>query len=242
MKSRIVIAVLSYLAAALLVLSSLTMGWGGGDAQDGTRYKVSPVGLSHVLTPHQTVSATEDCRWYFGGPDRGPCRVAAGGETAFGRLRMVVPLGGVTVALCLVGIALALTGRRGTTVSLLVAGLAALLPALMLWIFARNAPRALADLAGTDFGLAATLGTMEMMGAIGLVIGGTAFTLSGLSSGVVALEFGLAVGLPLLGLRFQGWPGVAAAFGVALLVLIFAGIVGSKQTIAKTQSAAAPPV
>jgi hypothetical protein len=83
---------------------------------------------------------------------------------------------------------------------------------------------------------------MEMMGAIGLVIGGTAFTLSGLSSGVVALEFGLAVGLPLLGLRFQGWPGVAAAFGVALLVLIFAGIVGSKQTIAKTQSAAAPPV
>lgn len=242
MKSRIVIAVLSYLAAALLVLSSLRMGWGGGDDPDGTRYKVSPIGMSHVLRPHQTVSPTENCAWYFGGPDLGPCRIAAGGEAAFGRLRMVVPLGGVTAALCLVGVALALTRRGGGTASLLVAGVAVLLPALMLWIFARSAPQALADLAGTGFGLAATLGTMEMMWTIGLVMGGTAFTLPALSSGVAGLVFGLAVGLPLLGLRFQGWPGVAAAFVVALLVLILAGIVGSKPTIAETQTASAPPI
>lgn len=242
MKSRVVIAVLAYLAAALLVLSSLKMGWGGGDAADGTRYKISPIGLSHVLKPHQTVSPAENCRWYFGGPELEPCRIAAGGAAAFGRLRLVVPLGGVTIALCLIGIGLVLTARRGQATSLVVAGLAILLPALMMWIFARSAEAALADLAGTGFGLAATLGTMEMMWAIGLVMGGTAFSLVPLSSGVAAIGFGLAIGLPLLGLRLQGWPGVIAAFVVTLLVLVYSWVAGSKQTIAKARTAAAPPI
>lgn len=41
---------LALLLAALALYSAATLGWGAADAPDGTRYKVSPVGLSHVLT------------------------------------------------------------------------------------------------------------------------------------------------------------------------------------------------
>jgi hypothetical protein len=47
------------LAAAFHVAS--TLGWGGAEASDGTRYKASPVGLSHVLQPRTPVSPTIDC-------------------------------------------------------------------------------------------------------------------------------------------------------------------------------------
>ena len=43
------------LLAALGLETARPLGWGGADAADGTRYKVSPLGVSHVLRPRQPV-------------------------------------------------------------------------------------------------------------------------------------------------------------------------------------------
>jgi hypothetical protein len=59
---RVAVALVLLLASIALV-STLPLGWGAADAPDGTRFKVSPLGLSHVLRPHETISPTEECRW-----------------------------------------------------------------------------------------------------------------------------------------------------------------------------------
>jgi hypothetical protein len=54
-------------APALLLITGISMmraermTWGAADLVDGTRYKIAPSILSHVLEPHQTVSPTEEC-------------------------------------------------------------------------------------------------------------------------------------------------------------------------------------
>lgn len=168
---RIAAAALVALAAALLLMSR-SLGWGGVEAPDGTRYKVSPVGVSHVLNPDQPVSATRDCSWSPPSGDAALCAERPGGAAAFTRLRLVPRVVDLAVVLCVAAAMLLVVPgsrwaglREGMPAAAMATALAA--PAL----FATSAPEALAALRGLPFGVGGTLGTLEVAGAAGLLAG-----------------------------------------------------------------------
>ena len=157
-------------AAALFTARPL--GWGAADAPDGTRFKVSPVGLSHVLEPRQAVSATRDCRWSPPGGDAELCAVAPGGESAFRVLRTVPWIVSVAALLCMVGALLLLVGApamdrpaRWALTASVVAALAAPV------VFAQSVPRALAALHGLEFGVGGTLGVLQLCVTVAFLAG-----------------------------------------------------------------------
>jgi hypothetical protein len=206
-----------FLFAALLLFASPPMSWGGGEATDGTRYKLSPLQLSHVLKPHQTVSPTEDCRIF--GANR--CQVAPGGEAAFARFRLVYPLTIMGIAACLLVTLFGLFPALAPPIRVATGLAAALLPVAAMTLFSVSARPALEGLTNTDFGLAATLGTMLLILAIALALGGTGLILfPRLRGGHRAIALAALLALPFIGLRLGGWPGVAAAFGLGLLAFI----------------------
>lgn len=156
-------------AAALLLLgaaglmSARPLGWGGADAPDGTRYKASPVGLSHVLQPRQAISATRDCTWSPPGGNAGLCAVAPGGEAAFRMLRMVPMVVTAAALLCVLGAILLVVGKlaiEGVARAALTAAVATALAAPLL--FAKAAPKALAALQGLEFGVGGTRGVLQL--------------------------------------------------------------------------------
>lgn len=147
--------------AALALRSSATLGWAGADALDGSRFKASPVGLSHVLTPARLESRTIDCGWHAASGYPAPC--AIGDPVAFARLRMVYPLLLAAALLALAGGLLAV--GRGAPWGQAQQGLAAVagLGALgALVLFAASVRPALAAIAGLPIGVGGTLGTMQL--------------------------------------------------------------------------------
>ncbi len=153
--------------AALALRSASTLGWAGADVPDGTRYKASPVGLSHVLTPHRLTSRTVDCGWHEASGYTAPCQVASGGGAAFRQLTTVYPIVLLAVLLCVAGAVLSLRpGRRLRGAQRLAAGSAALAALLAVALFATSVERALAPLAGLSVGVGGTLGTMQLAAAV----------------------------------------------------------------------------
>jgi hypothetical protein len=159
------VAGLGLVLAAALFHSASTLGWGAADAPDGTRYKASPVGLSHVLTPRQPVSKTTDCGWHGAAGYPTPCAVAD--EQAFRQLRSVYPLVLFAALLCGLGAVMSLRLRWRLHVSQrLIAACAAFAGLLGVVLFARSIDRALAPLAGLSVGVGGTLGTMQLTAAV----------------------------------------------------------------------------
>ena len=155
------------LLAGAALQSASTLGWGAADAADGTRYKASPVGLSHVLTPHQPVSETIDCGWYAASGYPTPCNVAAGGQMAFFQLRTVYPLVMVAAICCLVGAMMSLpTVWRLQSYQALIAGSVAVATLLAVVLFATSFGSALEALNGLSVGTGGTLGTMQVTAAM----------------------------------------------------------------------------
>jgi hypothetical protein len=155
------------LVASVALYDASTLGWGGADAPDGTRFKASPVGLSHVLSPHQIVSATVDCRWHPASGDVELCAVAPGGEGAYRQLRSVYPLLWVGITICLIeGASQFLKQGRLRFPHRIAAFFAALVPFLALYLFSHSLGRALAILINLEVGTGGSLGTMEMAAAI----------------------------------------------------------------------------
>ena len=158
--SRVLVAVL-LLLVGLGFLRSRSLAWGGADAPDGTRFKVSPVGLSHVLSPKEAVSPTRNCHW-----DQTPSELcaAAPGQTAAFRRLMLVPLVVLLAALLAGGAGLGLlsTGAAGKRVRLAMLLTATVLAVGAPLVFARSAPRALVALQGLEFGVGGTLGTLQI--------------------------------------------------------------------------------
>jgi hypothetical protein len=147
--------------AALALHASSTLGWGGADAPDGSRFKASPVGLSHVLRPDRPTSATVDCGWHAASGYPAPCAVAD--SRAFTRLRLVYPL--ILAAGLLAAVGAALSLRRDPLRSraqrvLASAGGVATIGALAL--FATSIQAALAAIADLPIGVGGTLGTMQL--------------------------------------------------------------------------------
>jgi hypothetical protein len=160
------------LLAGLGLRASLSLGWGAADAPDGTRYKVSPVGLSHVLHPHQSVSPTEDCRWGAAEPRR-LCALEPGAQGAALGLRLVPRLIQVAAAIALTGALIWLLPHRRELA--LLRTLTVLLPALLsgvaLALFTWAVPRASLVLGQLSFGVGGTKATLELALLIGVVCG-----------------------------------------------------------------------
>jgi hypothetical protein len=163
------------LIAAAALFDASTLGWGGADAPDGTRYKASPVGLSHVLSPHQPVSPTVDCRWHLTSGDADLCAMAPGAEGEYRQLRAVFPLVSLAITVSLVGaVAQCRHAWRRRFPHRVAACAVAVLSALALWLFSRSLGPAVAVLADLDVGTGGTLGTMEVTAAILLCLSAAA--------------------------------------------------------------------
>lgn len=147
--------------AALALHSSSTLGWAGADAADGSRFKASPVGLSHVLTPARLESETVDCGWHRVSSYADPCTVAD--ASAFGWLRTVYPLVLSSALLALAGSVTALLrSPRSTSMHRALAGSAGAVALVALVLFAQSVRPALAAITGLPVGVGGTLGTMQL--------------------------------------------------------------------------------
>lgn len=160
--SRIV-AIALVLVAAVALVQSRSLGWGAADAPDGTRYKVSPVTVSHVLQPDLPVSATEDCRLNQTPRVVGLCAAAPDSGGAWALLRLVplvllLAAGAATGA----GVSLATKDQRVQTLRTTLLAVAALLAVLAPALFGFAAPRALQVLHGLEFGVGGTRGTLQV--------------------------------------------------------------------------------
>lgn len=93
---RIVSAIAMFLCALSLQWAA-TAPWGEAAAADGTRYRISPIGIAHVVAPNEPSTPTIDCRWWPKVGTQSLCAVVTGYENAYKRLRLVYP--GVQVAL-----------------------------------------------------------------------------------------------------------------------------------------------
>ncbi len=154
-------AALALASAALALHASATLGWGGTDVPDGSRFKASPVGLSHVLTPDRPESRTVDCGWYRASGYPAPCEI--GDPGAFARLRAVYPLLLVAALLSLGGAAFAMSrAQRARMMVPALAGAGGLAAFAGLALFAASVRPALAAIAELPVGVGGTLGTMEL--------------------------------------------------------------------------------
>ena len=152
---------LALAGAALALHSSATLGWGGTDAPGGSRFKASPVGLSHVLTPDRLESATVDCGWYRASGYPAPCEIGDSG--AFAMLRTVYPLILLAALLSFGGAAFAMfRARRPRTMVRALAGAGGLAALAGLALFAAAVRPALAAIAELPVGVGGTLGTMQL--------------------------------------------------------------------------------
>jgi hypothetical protein len=156
---------LALVASAALFHASSTLTWGGADVPDGTRYKASPVGLSHVLTPNRTVSETIDCGWYRASGYPVACEVAD--ASAFARLRLVYPLLVLAALASMAAAAMSFQPRwRLHPVQRGLAAVAAVAALLAPPVFVESVAKALAPLAGLAAGAGGTLGIMQMVGGV----------------------------------------------------------------------------
>jgi hypothetical protein len=157
----------SLLFAAAALYDSSTLTWGGADAPDGTRYKISPIGITHVLSPHQTMSPTAKCSWYFPGGDSELCAATPGSAGAYRQLLAIFPLLCAGIGICLVG-CLGQCRRRWrlSFPHRAIAYTGAALPVIALWLFSRSPGPALAVLRDLETGVGGTLGTMEVTAAV----------------------------------------------------------------------------
>ena len=206
------------LLSAWAVYSSVPLGWGGADAPDGTRFKVSPGGLSHVLEPHATVSPDVKCGWSPPSGEAELCRVAPGAEAAHARLRTVRPLLLGTAALAIAGSVLALTAAP-LGIRLGVAAAAAAGPVIALVLFATSAGRAILVLRELPFGLAAALGTMLVGVAVVLALTSLALQLRAAGQQRASLAWAAAAALAAIAWYANFGAGIAAGTTVAVVLL-----------------------
>ncbi len=173
-------AVAIFLTAIALQQAS-TRPWGWGSASDGSRYELSPVGLSRLEGGDATrrdASARTDCRWWPVYGDPALCGVRPEGEAAYRRLRLAYPA--LQVAMWLAVASLLLQTLRIPRQRLW-QGAAPLatcaLSAAGVHFVSREAPRALNALQQVDL----------HFGEFGFVCGVAAVVLSGFSA-LVALR------------------------------------------------------
>jgi hypothetical protein len=222
---RLAFASLLVVAAAALHRSG-GLSWGGADAPGGTRYKVSPDVLVHVLQPRQPVSPTRVCGW-AGSPAIPACALAPGATTAVLGLRLVPWVLVLAIGLCLAGVIPAFASGVGMSrVRTALPGAASGAALSAPFLFAATAPRALQPLAGLDFGVGGTLGTLLVAVAASALAGLAIGSLSSWAPPGWASRVGAgAAGLLPAGAFVSLFPplGALAFFAAALVVGVAVG-------------------
>lgn len=177
---RIICSVL-LMAVAYAVNYSSTLGWGGAWAPGDTRYKVSPIGISHVLQPRQAVSPIVWSQWSPETGDPHLRSIAPGGELAYMRLKLINPILQLGFWLALAGAVIVLLPFRKRQSRLLfpvIAAGSAVTVVASVVLFITSASSALAVLAQLeDFGYGGSFGSMLagvapllIVGAMGLFL------------------------------------------------------------------------
>ena len=162
-------ALLLLLTASLCSHQASTRGWGEGLGSDGTRYRLSPNGISH-LTPDG--SALARCRWF---PLHGTdplCQAAPGAESRYQRLTYAYPAlqGGAWLSF-LAMLVLTLAGPQASILIRSLAIFGTLTAILGTLLVLGSAPSAVAVLMGLSFGFG---GPGLVMGLIAPVAAATA--------------------------------------------------------------------
>jgi hypothetical protein len=152
------ISVIVLVVAAFAIRRASGLVWAAAWAPDGTRYKVSPRALLHVLRPHQTTSPVVICRWHGDAVGVAACSVVAGEGIALGRLKLADPLLGLAFWLAVASAVAAVLpwvkpGHQYLSQSLAITAAGAVFGAVGL--VASNAPRALAALSDLALGYGA---------------------------------------------------------------------------------------
>jgi hypothetical protein len=224
-RNRLVVAAAAALAfciAAFMLHTSLTLGWGSAVAPDGTRFKISPIGLSHVLQPDQAVSPTRDCRWSPQSGEKELCKVRPGGESAYRQLRSVGLIVETGFWFCILAALLGFL-RPGLPAARAVFSIGALVAApVAMSLFAISVPEAIAALHELPFELSATRATMQLLLATQLAAIGTALQFSRPTRVLHAVTAMLiALTAPFIGLATGGWLGAWLAVIVGVGALFF---------------------
>lgn len=208
---------LLFITAAFLVSSSTRLSWGGtGDLPDGTRFKVGPTTVVHVLQPHRPVSETIVCATDHRTIDPPGCTVAPGGELAERQIHAAWHALGIGVVLSGLAAILALAPpvvRRWLWI--LAAGIVGILAATV-YVMATRPPVAFAALAGAGYEVGGTLAMMQVALTILLVAGAAVHAAAPFSRGRFGAELAALVGLAglaLLAFRFLDWAVVAYLLG-----------------------------
>jgi hypothetical protein len=152
------ISVTVLVVAAFAIRRASGLVWAAAWAPDGTRYKVSPRALLHVLRPRHTTSPVIICRWDGDATGVAACSIVAGEGIALSRLRRADPLLGLAFWLAVASAAAAVlswlkSGHHYLSQSLAITAGGAVFGAVGL--VAWNAPRALAALSDLDLGYGA---------------------------------------------------------------------------------------
>jgi len=123
---RIKMLVGSCFLAVLCLVVALRGPWGGGTADDGTRFVVSLHGVSHVL-PQVPFSATKECTYLTGKGAVEFCAPARDGDGPFSMLCSAFPLIGMGLVLAFASGMLTYVSpyrAKGTSATLAAASLA----------------------------------------------------------------------------------------------------------------------
>jgi hypothetical protein len=221
MLARRVTTALLFLLAAVLLQRSAQLSWGGADAPDGTRYKVGPLVVVHVLAPHQTISPTIPCAVDPRSTDPAPCALVAGGERAAHLIHVAWHTLPIMVALAVLAALIALAPAaigRWSVIPAITSIAATLLVVVVMWT---QPPLALEALHGLDYGLGGNFAMMEVGLALLLLPTAAVTVTRPLDTKRGALELGILCALAcvaLLGFRFFDWPPVLIAEPIVALL------------------------
>jgi hypothetical protein len=108
-RRRIISAVFMFLVA-LALQRAATATWEEARATDGTRIRITPIGLAHVVAPSDPTIATVDCRWWPKIGSATLCAVRPDGAESYRRLRLAYPA--IQVALWLAVVSIILQALR----------------------------------------------------------------------------------------------------------------------------------
>lgn len=208
---------LPFVAALLLIHHATRLSWGGsGDLPDGSRYKVGPSVVVHVLTPNQTVSETVVCATDHRSTTPPGCAVAPGGEraerlvhAAWHALGIGAMLAGFAMLLSLAPVRF----RRWLWIPAI--GIVGILD-WTVWVMQTQPPLAFAALQGNGYGIGGTLALMEVAFVILLVTGAAVHAAVPPTPERLGKEVGTLFVLAcfaLLAFRFLDWPPVLFVLG-----------------------------
>ena len=176
--SRRAVSAVAICCVAVATQRAATSAWASAAAADGTRYTLSPVGVSRAPSGPPSDAAArpsssgspltvEDCRWWPRYGDQSLCAVGPGAEGSFVRLRLAYPLLLVALWTAVLSLLLQVIRVPASATRQAVLPAAVCVCTLLAIVFLRRAPDALTALRGLSFDFG-TVGFWLAVAAAGL--------------------------------------------------------------------------